>query len=145
MTMKRRFLLVLALVLFVGLVGTVAALTAAAAPALPGVNAADTFAKGCVDCHKKEGANDYTLATGLKAVKGHPDITKVVKNVPADCAMCHKPSTKAGPLGEALHKVHFEDAAQNVFVTVYGGQCLNCHKLDVATGTVAVKAGPANW
>jgi hypothetical protein len=143
---KKESLLVFALVLAVGLVGTVVTLTAAAAaPALPGLTAADTYAKGCVDCHKKDGANDYTIPTGLKNIKGHPDITKVVKNVPTDCAMCHKPNTKAGPIADALHKVHFADPTKNVFVTTYGGQCLNCHKLDVTTGAMSVKAAPANW
>ena len=145
--MKKKSLLVLALVVAVGLVGTVVALTAAATPpSLPGINAADTYAKGCVDCHKKDGANDYTLPTGIKAnIKGHADITKIVKNVPTDCALCHKANTKAGLLGDRLHEVHFADPAKNVFVTAYGGQCLNCHKLDLATGVMTVKVAPANW
>jgi hypothetical protein len=142
---KKKSLLILALVLAVGLVGTVVTLTAAAAaPALPGITAADTYAKGCVDCHKKEGSNDYSLPTGLKNLK-HADITKVVKNVPTDCGLCHKATAKAGALADRLHAAHYADAATNVFVTVYGGSCLNCHKLDVASGAMSVKAAAANW
>ena len=146
--MKKKNWLILAAFLAVGLVGTILALTAAAgaAPVLPGINAKDDFPNGCVDCHKKDGANDNRLNAVLAKVKGHPDVSKMVKTVPKDCAMCHKGGTSKAPaIAQVAHEFHYSDAEKNVFVNVYGGQCLNCHSLAVETGIMKVKSGAANW
>ena len=146
--MKKKSSQILAVFLAVGLAGALLALTAAAAaaPVLPGINAKDNLPNGCVDCHKKDGANDYRLNTALKEIKGHPDITKIVKTLPADCALCHKGGAgKAASIAQVAHEFHYKDAAKNVFVTVYGGQCLNCHALTADNGTMRVKSGAANW
>jgi hypothetical protein len=129
----------LAMFLTVGFVGF------AESPFLPGVTVADDHPKGCVDCHKNEGGGrDYRLNTSL-AADGHVDITAIVKNVPQDCGMCHREGVAAGPLTQQTHKSHYQNPAENVFVNNYQGACLNCHKLDVATGAMSIKSGPKNW
>jgi cytochrome c5 len=146
--MKKRNLKILAVILTVGLAGVIVALTAAAAsaPVLPGITSKDNYPNGCVDCHKKDGATDNRLNAVLAKIKGHPDISKVVKTIPADCEMCHKGGTGKAPLiAQVAHEFHYKEAATNVFVTTYGGQCLNCHALVVDTGVMKTKPGPANW
>jgi len=123
-------------------------LSAAAPAPIPGLTAADEHPNGCVDCHQNQGADkDYRITTGLKNLKGvkHPDITKMVKNVPNDCKMCHKAGGKVPELAIVLHKAHFERGADNHFIAFYQGACLNCHKFAPATGVMSVKAAPANW
>ena len=116
---------------------------------LPGLLQADQTPNGCVSCHAKHGDKDYTLPAELKRVKGHPDISKMVKVVPTDCEKCHTGKGKIPALASVVHKVHFgptaENTATNHFVTGYSGSCLNCHKLDLGTGAMSVKTGPANW
>lgn len=132
-----------------GLTAVVLVLTAASAadtPFLPGITVKDENPNGCVDCHKNAGAGkDYRLSVSLPAnVKGHPDISKSVKAVPTDCTLCHAAGRNARPLQKAVHEVHYEKPAENAFVTVYKGACLNCHVLS-ADGTVSVKAAARNW
>jgi hypothetical protein len=120
--------------------------TAKEPPFLPGLTVKDTTPNGCVDCHKLiDAKHDYRLNVGLAQNDEHPDITKIVKKVPTDCFMCHKEGTKAGPLQTQLHKVHYQKPAENPFVTMYNGACLNCHALKVETGIVSVKTGDKNW
>lgn len=114
-------------------------------PSLPGITVKDTHPNGCIDCHKIEGSNNYTLPAELKKFPNHPDITNVVKNVPTDCLMCHRAGTTAGPLSQRLHKVHYQNPTTNHFISSFGGDCLNCHTLDLKTGVMGVKSGPANW
>lgn len=148
--MKKRRLLALAALLSVAFLAALFILTAAAdstAAYLPGITSKDDYPNGCVDCHKKESdKNDYRLITALAQIKGHPDVAKIVKKVPNDCALCHKGgSGKAPALSNLVHEVHFTNAAKNAFVTVYKGACLNCHQLTVDTGDMKVKSGAANW
>ena len=58
---------------------------------LPGVTVEDDHPNGCVDCHQQTDDADYRLNVELKALEGHPDISAMMKTVPADCAMCHVP------------------------------------------------------
>lgn len=146
--MKRMRPGMLAVVMFVCLFVAVSAVSWAQQGQLKlsGVTVADAHPNGCIDCHKDlGGGKDYRLSTGLKEIKGHPDITKIVNKVPDGCLNCHKEGSKAGPLNLQTHKIHFQKPAENVFVTNYGGDCLNCHKIDLATGTMTVKSGAKNW
>jgi len=114
---------------------------------LPGLTSTDEHPKGCVDCHVDAvGGKDFRLNAVLAAIKGHPNIAKVVKILPKDCTMCHKEGSKVPALGFVLHKAHFgPDPAKSAFVANYQGSCLNCHKLDLATGAMTLKSGPTNW
>ena len=115
-------------------------------PSLPGITVNDEYPKGCVDCHTKVGANNEDLLNvEVKKVAKHPPIDKIVKIVPDDCMKCHKAGSKAGALSGVAHKVHFSKGKDSVFVTHYGGLCLNCHSIDLGTGVISVKSGPANW
>ena len=130
-----------------GLVGIVLILTAQVPPGkLPGLVSADPFVKGCVDCHKTQtGGADYRLNVSLKQVAKHPDITNLVKNLPTDCAMCHKAGTAARSLDVVVHKSHYEAKGDGVFVKNYGGDCLSCHTLNTTTFAMTVKVAPKNW
>lgn len=116
------------------------------APFLPGITAKDENPNGCVDCHKSQGeGKDYRVTAELAKIKGHPKVEKIVKTVPKDCAMCHKEGGKVAALNLVMHKVHYQKPADNTFVKVYKGACLNCHSLDMNTGAMSVKSGPKNW
>jgi hypothetical protein len=115
-------------------------------PFLPGLTVADEHPNGCVDCHKNQGeGKDYRLNVSLAQVEGHPKIDAIVKQVPEGCLVCHKEGGKVSALNIMLHKAHYEKGAENPFVQFYQGACLNCHKLDAASGKMSVKSGAKNW
>ena len=72
-------------------------------------------------------------------------VTAIVKKVPNDCLMCHKEGGKVEALQLVLHKAHYGKGADSAFVKFYQGACLNCHKLDIASGSMSEKSGPKNW
>lgn len=110
---------------------------------LPGVNTEDKHPNGCVDCHANQGeGRDYRLNV---SIEDHPDITAVAKTLPKDCGMCHRPNVAAGPLNKQTHALHYQNPSENVFVTVYGGHCLECHAVNSETGEMSIKQGPKNW
>jgi hypothetical protein len=135
------------IVVLVLLLGTICAVSADdAVVKLSGITITDEHPNGCVDCHVNAGGgNDYRLNVELKALKGHPDVTKMVRNVPQDCAMCHKPNVPAGALNTQTHRLHYQNPDENHFVTGYQGECLACHSLNINTGIMTVKSGPKNW
>jgi hypothetical protein len=113
-------------------------------PYLPGITVADDQPNGCVDCHSNQGeGKDYRLSVSLAKLVKHPKIDAIVKKVPNDCLMCHKAGANA--LNLVLHKAHYGKGADSAFVKFYQGACLNCHKLDIASGNTTVKSGPKNW
>ncbi len=116
-------------------------------PALQGITVKDEHPNGCIDCHVKvDEERDYRLNIEVKKFeKKHPPIDKMVKKVPDDCLKCHKEGSKSGALGEKVHKDHFSNPKENVFVANYNGDCLNCHTLDLNTGVMSFKSGAANW
>ena len=109
---------------------------------LPGILQPDGFAKGCVDCHKVDGKNDYRITAYLP--KDHPDVSKL-KTIPSDCASCHKRGGAGPELPGLMHQTHYRNPEKNGFELYYKGACLNCHALDVKTGVMSVKSGPKNW
>jgi len=109
---------------------------------LPGILQPDSYAKGCVDCHRVDGKNDYRIPGSLP--KGHADVSKL-KTIPNDCALCHKRGGAGPELQTLMHETHFRNPEKNGFVLYYKGACLNCHAVDVKTGVVSVKSGPKNW
>ncbi len=113
---------------------------------LPGITVADEHPNGCVDCHKNQGeGKDYRLNVTLAKVEGHPKIDAMVKQLPEGCLLCHREGGKVSALNLMLHKAHYAKPADNPFVQFYQGACLNCHKLDAATGKMTVKSAPKNW
>ncbi len=139
-------------VFFLVLAGAVVAGTlvlmgqAKAKPFLPGITVADEHPNGCVDCHSNQGqGKDYRLNVSLAKIQGHPKIDAIVKTLPDSCEICHKAAGKAGPLSIILHKAHYEKGADSPFVQFYQGACLNCHKLDIASGKLTLKSGAKNW
>jgi mono/diheme cytochrome c family protein len=137
------------LILVAGFVAfAVAPLTAqeAKVPYLPGITTADEHPNGCVDCHKNQGeGQDFRLNVSLAKLGKHPKIDAIVKKLPEDCMMCHREGGKVSPLFLMLHKAHYENGNNSPFIKFYQGSCLNCHKLDAASGKMTVKSGPKNW
>jgi len=120
----------------------VAALVAAAASAAilaatPGNpqnglgTAADVNATGCTDCHTKAGGVDNSLAAVVK--KSAPKHVSVKEDI-NNCYMCH---AKRADMGKIMHAGHLSEG--NSFISVYGGSCTHCHKVDPKTGMVSVK------
>jgi hypothetical protein len=115
-------------------------------PYLPGITVTDEHPNGCVDCHKSQGeGQDFRLNVSLAKLGKHPKIDAIVKKLPEDCMMCHKEGGKVAALNIMLHKAHYEKGAESPFIKFYQGACLNCHKLDAASGKMSVKSGPKNW
>jgi hypothetical protein len=164
--MKGATLTTLVAIMLLGLAGPT---QAAPKPArsIPGINAADPYPHGCVDCHVKMPAMDARLSTrmqqwmagkvdaallltvqgsapaGLKLKGKHPDATDALDDVPAACADCHSQgSKKAPPLAGMVHRIHLLGGEKNHFMTEFQGECTYCHKLDAATGAWSVPSGP---
>jgi len=136
--------------------------------AIPGITAADPHPRACVDCHvvypeinrderlstlmKRwgEGVDPKLLATAQAAapegvtLKGrHPSVTGAVNNPPASCLPCHGRTSKtAPPFARMIHAIHLTGGQDNVFLTVFQGECTHCHKLDPASGAWRVPSGP---
>jgi len=136
--------------------------------AVPGVSAADLHPNGCVDCHVRISEPEVdarfgplmaklaqevepellemTRATAPEGVtiRGrHPPVPKALRNIPASCNPCHaKDSRVAPPFAKLLHRIHLSSDPENVFMTVYQGECTHCHKLDAATGAFSMPSGP---
>jgi hypothetical protein len=129
------------------LAGILLLLTAQAAPGkLPGLVSPDPFPHGCIDCHKTQaGGTDTRLNVTLKTVAKHPDIARVVRNVPTDCAICHKAGSGPKGVDIVVHKSHYEARGEGVFVKTYGGDCLSCHALSLTSFEMTVKSAPKNW
>jgi mono/diheme cytochrome c family protein len=143
----RSVLAVLGLALIVLALGAAPA-SPPSVPFLPGVMVKDDHPQGCVDCHINAGeGKDYRLSKGVGALPDHPSITNAFKNalIPDACLLCHKEGSKLGSMTAIIHKVHYEGKANSTFVMVYQGSCLNCHAIDLNTGAMHIKSGPANW
>lgn len=110
-----------------------------AAFALPVSLAAADNPAGCVVCHK----GDKALPTLLATIKGHPNVSKIVKSVPDGCAICHKPGAKAPALHGLIHSIHKVNAPANAGAADVKGSCLMCHSVE--GGQVAIKKAKANW
>ncbi len=105
----------------------------------------DQYAQGCVSCHVEKDGVDFRISTLLaKNHKKHPKV-KAMKQIPKDCAKCHKEGKKFGALGVVIHKVHFQNPETNKFVTDNGGNCNACHIMNPETWKSENKQGPKNW
>jgi cytochrome c553 len=135
---------------------------------LPGVDAPDPFPRGCVDCHVNtpERNLDTRLSTlmngwtkevtpallakakasspsGMPLKGKHPVAKSSLQNIPRGCVSCHgTASKKAPPLGRLMHQIHLTGGDDNRFMTLFQGECTNCHKLDATTGAWSIPSGP---
>lgn len=135
---------------------------------VPGLNAADAYPKGCVDCHinMKEWNKDVRLSTLMakwndevdpklleharaaaadpaKITGKHPQATASLKNIPGACLACHKKDSKTGPpFARLVHAIHLTGGEQNPFMTYFQGECTHCHKLDAKTGQWSIPSAP---
>ena len=139
--------IIIALIAIAGLFfASLSATAAGIVPPLPGINAPDTQPKGCVDCHIKTASRDFRLTVVLASIKGgHPDVDKLVKNVPMDCLKCHYASQMAPVLGSMVHRNHYQNQKDNDFLINDRGSCLSCHTVDTQSGKIGIKNAPANW
>ena len=136
---------------------------------IPGITSEDRFPGGCVDCHVKmpDRSMDVRLSAqmrpwyrevdrrvldrlepmqprGAARVGPHPVLQPdVFRDVPASCRACHVSGADAAPsLGPMLHLLHLTGGRENHFMTLFGGECTHCHKLDPGTGRLSLPSGP---
>jgi hypothetical protein len=74
----------------------------------------------------------------------HPRLPDpIFRNVPAGCLTCHRDNqTNLPPLAPMIHAIHLTGAGENHYLTVFGGQCTNCHKFNAANGRWSIPSGP---
>jgi mono/diheme cytochrome c family protein len=138
------------------------------ARSIPGITAPDPFPGGCVDCHvvREDIGRDVRISTILKAwaegvepeaflekaqmaapegvtLKGkHPQADWAFADIPGKCMTCHAADSKTvPPLGRIMHLYHLSGDA-NPYLSVFGGECTPCHKLDAKTGRWSMTSGP---
>lgn len=136
---------------------------------IPGLTAADAFPGGCVDCHLRypDQGLDVRFSTllsgwarevepplveaarassraGVTLVGRHPEVAPdVLTSIPARCIGCHARRPDDAPdMTRLTHLVHLRGGTENVFLTVFGGECTHCHKLDASLGMWTVPTGP---
>lgn len=136
-------------------------------PEINGITAEDKFPRACVDCHRNypERKMDARLSVilktwtkevepkflekaqaampaGTKLSGKHPNVEGLVKTIPDDCLMCHwRGSEKAPSFSKLLHSIHLVGGKDNHFLTMMGGQCTYCHKLDQNAGAWKIGSG----
>lgn len=132
---------------------------------IPGITADDPFPQACVSCHVVlPDGKDVRLSTMLKAwtegvdssllaraqstaragvtLDGKHPQSATATDVPAGCMRCHRPNAlMAPPFGPLMHSIHLTGGDKNPFLTVYQGDCTNCHKLDRTTWTWSIPSG----
>jgi hypothetical protein len=134
---------------------------------IPGLTAADTHPKGCVDCHIQypelkldERFTTYMAGWTTKVDAGllkkaqaaapagvtlkgrHPQTSAATKEIPPSCLGCHSKGSKTAPaFARMMHLIHLTGGDQNKFLTVFQGECTLCHKLDTATGQWTMPSG----
>ena len=139
-----------------------------AARKIPGITAEDTHPNACIDCHVNhpemkmdarlstviggftKQVDEKTLAKAKAAsadpskIKGkHPAVDAAFKDIPNACLKCHKRDSKtAPPFAHLAHAIHLVGGQENYFMTVYQGECTQCHKLDQKTGAWSIPSGP---
>ena len=135
---------------------------------IPGVDVPDALPRACVDCHVAipERNLDTRLSTLMSGwtkevppallakataaspsgmiLKGkHPAAKSSLQNIPRGCVSCHgSASKKAPPFGRLMHRLHLIGGDDNRFMTLFQGECTNCHKLDATTGAWSIPSGP---
>lgn len=135
---------------------------------IPGVDCADPFPRGCVECHDvypemnldtrisvlmkqwNEGVGEKLLAKAQAAapdgvrLKGkHPVVDEALADIPMACLECHGKDAKDAPvMARMVHLIHLTGGQDNHFMTLFQGECTYCHKLDVTTGRWSMPSGP---
>jgi mono/diheme cytochrome c family protein len=55
---------------------------------------------------------------------------------------CHgSRAVEAPPFSRLLHRVHLVGGPENLFLSMFQGECTHCHKLDPATGRWSLASG----
>jgi hypothetical protein len=136
--------------------------------AIPGITAKDEYPRPCVDCHLNyvEQKTDLRFSTLVKqwnekvepallkkvtgsappglTLKGkHPVAAGALRNIPAGCLPCHGSASKMAPsFARMMHAIHLTGGRDNLFLTLFQGECTHCHKLNAITGQWSLPSGP---
>jgi hypothetical protein len=136
---------------------------------IPGITAEDKFPRACIDCHivVADTGMDRRLSTLLRADQLDPAMLARIRavlpettrlsgrhprlpdasfrNIPASCLLCHREAqTMLPPFAPMMHAIHLTGAGENRYLTLFGGACTNCHKLNRTNGRWSTPAGPEN-
>ena len=142
---------------------------AASIRSIPGLTGPDTHPEACVSCHieMKDIGLDARLSTALsdweqrvpdkvleiaRDLTGSPDILTgkhpvlalPLEDVPSSCVDCPDVASTAPPFGPLIHLAHYQGGESNHFLSVFGGECSLCHKIDWDTGTWRIPDGTAD-
>ena len=127
---------------------------------IPGITADDMFPSGCVDCHLNftDRNMDTRISTSLakwtekveprlleKAQAAssqgviltgkHPSANESLADIPNACIACHRSMSQNAPVfSQMVHLVHLTGGQENHYMTLFQGECTNCHKLNLTTG-----------
>jgi len=138
-----------------------------ALPAIPGITADDHFPAACVSCHVplpdgldarlsalmaqwQVKVDSVLLAkaqaaapAGLRLEGRHPAASESLQSIPLGCLACHgRNATQAPPFARLMHRIHLAGAEENHFLTMFGGECTYCHKLDPESGAWSIPSVP---
>jgi hypothetical protein len=136
-------------------------------PTLPGITAADGFPAACVSCHVvlpdgmdvrlstlmvqwQVQVDSSLLATaqatapvGLRLEGRHPEAHASLQSIPLGCITCHsRDASLAPPFSRLMHRIHLVGGETNHFMSMFGGECTHCHKLDPESGAWSIPTGP---
>jgi hypothetical protein len=84
------------------------------------------------------------LPDTMKVTGRHPRLPDpIFRNVPAGCLTCHRDNqTNLPALAPMIHAIHLTGAGENHYLTLFGGQCTNCHKFNATNGRWSIPSGP---
>lgn len=88
----------------------------------------------CVGCHERGGFSIASALGRLVEEVGHPNVIPFVKEVPGDCALCHREN-----LGPNVHRRHL--FARPTFVLHFQTGCTRCHVVE-ESGEVTLESYP---
>jgi hypothetical protein len=134
---------------------------------IPGITADDMFPSGCVSCHlnfpdrnmdtristlmvklaQKVGPEllAHAQAAAPKDVKltgKHPAAEESLADIPKLCIECHNSRSQTAPsFAQMIHLVHLTGGQNNHYMTLFQGECTNCHKLNLNTGEWVLPSG----
>jgi hypothetical protein len=134
---------------------------------IPGLTGVDSHPGACMDCHiqmsdigldvrlstalrewerkvpaKLMAIAEDTVGPGTRLTGRHPSVVMPLEDVPSTCINCHRTASAAPPFDRLIHLAHYRGGDENHFLSIFGGECTLCHKMDQETGAWRIPSGP---